>query len=141
VWLVYGEYSTQCICRDGYLTEDIEWLTGHQYSDLIHLYGLARAGYVPQTFSVLFSYPGQEVVRDLLAMCKGRAIIHDVKFAVDLFDVPSFVTPDILGIRQPVSTPLCEVVDVEETDMAMVFHTSGTTGGEYFGTCSRPILQ
>ncbi|KDR66678.1 hypothetical protein GALMADRAFT_232387 [Galerina marginata CBS 339.88] len=105
------------------------WLTGHAYSDLIHLYGLTRAGYIPQTFSVLFSYPGQEVVRDLLTACNGKAIIHDIKFAVDLFDIPSFVTPSIQNVPKIEAGKLLAVLNVDEMDMAMVFHTSGTTGG------------
>ncbi|KIP05680.1 hypothetical protein PHLGIDRAFT_119584 [Phlebiopsis gigantea 11061_1 CR5-6] len=65
------------------------WLTGEHVSDLVHLYGLARAGFVPELFSLKFSAPGGAVVRDLLAECAGRA----------------------LG------------------DVAIIFHTSGTTGG------------
>ena len=110
-------------------------LTGEYVTDLVHLYGLARAGYVPELFSLKFSLPGQAVVRDLLRECNGKALIYDAHFAalVDEIDLPKHTLVDIdiqdLSHDTAASSSLRPLPTVSEEDVAIIFHTSGTTGG------------
>ena len=105
-------------------------LTGEHASDLVHLYALARAGFVPELFSLKFSVPGGAVVRDLLAECGGRALVHDAHFSALLggLSLPLFALPDIAALP-PAAAALAGLPDVADDDVAIIFHTSGTTGG------------
>ncbi|KAF8890319.1 acetyl-CoA synthetase-like protein [Mucidula mucida] len=105
------------------------WLTGHVYTDLVHLYGVSLAGFVPQVFSV--SYLNVAVVKDLLEACAGKALLYDSAFteAVVKIPVPSFEIPLLDDMAVPVSI-LPPIPAVDEHDTAMIFHTSGTTSGK-----------
>ncbi|KAJ7464507.1 hypothetical protein FB451DRAFT_1489915 [Mycena latifolia] len=50
------------------------WITGVVYSDLVHIYGIARAGFI---FEVLNAKMAASTVRDLLAKTGGRALVYD----------------------------------------------------------------
>ncbi|KAJ7983268.1 acetyl-CoA synthetase-like protein [Mycena polygramma] len=106
------------------------WITGENYTDLVHLYALSRAGYVPQIFSQRFSAQGLAVIKDLLSVCNGRALVYDPSFetAVQDLGLPTLVTPalEVLGDLHT----LPSLPDVAPTDTAMIFHTSGTTSGK-----------
>jgi acyl-coenzyme A synthetase/AMP-(fatty) acid ligase len=104
-------------------------LTGEYVTDLVHLYGLARAGYIPELFSLKFSLPGQAVVRDLLNECNGKALVYDQHFTslVDGIALPSFPLVDISKL--PLASTLFGLPNVSSEDIAIIFHTSGTTGG------------
>ncbi|KAF9016263.1 acetyl-CoA synthetase-like protein [Hymenopellis radicata] len=105
------------------------WLTGHVYTDLVHLYGISLAGFVPQVFSVSFS--SVAVVKDLLEACAGKALLYDSAFAeaIAKVPIPSFSVPLLDDMTISVST-LPPIPAVDEHDTAMIFHTSGTTSGK-----------
>ncbi|KAJ7480176.1 acetyl-CoA synthetase-like protein [Mycena galericulata] len=106
------------------------WITGNDYTDLVHLYALSRAGYVPQIFSQKFSAQGLAVIKDLLTACDGKALVYDPSFesAVQELGLPTLVTPSLEVLATPQTLP--SLPDVEPTDTAVIFHTSGTTSGK-----------
>ncbi|KAF9021018.1 acetyl-CoA synthetase-like protein [Hymenopellis radicata] len=106
------------------------WLTGHSYTDLIHLYSICLAGYVPQVFSV--SFAGVAVVNDLLAACDGKALLYDPSFidVISSISVPSLVVPAFDALADKPFGAIPPLPEVNEHDTAMIFHTSGTTSGK-----------
>ncbi|KAF8191520.1 acetyl-CoA synthetase-like protein [Mycena galopus ATCC 62051] len=104
------------------------WVTGVKYSDLATIYGLARAGFVPEVLNAKMTIP---IIRSLFAKTGGKALIFDPKFA-------NLVTADIeflalvnpqLGDLPAASDILPPLPEVAPTDPALIFHTSGTTSG------------
>lgn len=105
-------------------------MTGARYSDLVNLYSLARAGYIPQVFSLRMTVQGRPIVFDMLASTGGKALIFDptlVEYSADS-PFPTFEIPE-LSTLSPVPEPLPELPDVAPTDIGIIFHTSGTTSG------------
>ncbi|KAJ7084974.1 acetyl-CoA synthetase-like protein [Mycena epipterygia] len=107
------------------------WLTGTIYSDLVTLYAISAAGFVPQVFSVKFSRPGRTIILDLLAACDGQALVLDPTFSdeINTTTLPTMEIPTLLSLP-PVVPSTLEASDADSTDTAMIFHTSGTTGGK-----------
>ncbi|KAJ7749584.1 acetyl-CoA synthetase-like protein [Mycena maculata] len=107
------------------------WLRGTIYSDLVNLYAVSAAGFVPQVFSVKFSRPGRTIILDLLAACDGKALLLDPTFSDAINDatIPTIEIP-VLSSHPPVAPGTLEAPSAESTDLAMIFHTSGTTGGK-----------
>jgi acyl-coenzyme A synthetase/AMP-(fatty) acid ligase len=102
-------------------------ITGVKYSDLAHIYGLARAGFIIEVLNANCTIP---IIRDLFAKTGGKALIFDRKFAslVDDLSLPSLVIPELSDLPA-VSSPLPALPDVTPDDIALIFHTSGTTSG------------
>ncbi|KAJ7763650.1 acetyl-CoA synthetase-like protein [Mycena maculata] len=105
------------------------WTTGVAYSDLVHIYGIARAGFVPEVLNAKMSIP---VVRDLLAKTGGKALIYDPSFAkvvadAGRFEFPCLTIPDLHCL--PIPSGLPDLPEVTPNDIALIFHTSGTTSG------------
>ncbi|KAJ7204691.1 acetyl-CoA synthetase-like protein [Mycena pura] len=107
------------------------WITGNQYSDLVHLYAISRAGFVPQLFSQKYTEQGLAVVRDLLSACDAQALAYDPAFEsiIQELALPSLVVPSLQDLVAS-DADLPPLPDVEPTDTAMFFHTSGTTSGK-----------
>ncbi len=126
----------RAICDDDPLiVRQCDRLTGEQVTDLVNLYGLARAGYTPELFSLKFSLPGRAVVRALLEECKGEALLFDSHFADlveggDGMEVPHSRLVNVSDLP-PIgnNNSLAPLPPVSEDDIAIIFHTSGTTGG------------
>ncbi|KAI5124628.1 hypothetical protein M0805_004237 [Coniferiporia weirii] len=106
------------------------WLGGLDYSDVINIYGVSRAGYVPQLFSLRL--PNPTVVFELLERAQAGALIYDPSFedAVKGSPVPSHRAPAVQGfvgcareILPPLPTP------ESRDDLVFIFHTSGSTSG------------
>ncbi|KAF7339984.1 Acetyl-CoA synthetase-like protein [Mycena venus] len=104
------------------------WITGAQYTDLVHLY----SGFVPQIFSQKFTAQGLAVIGDLLSACDGKALVYDPSFgsAIQELGLPSVATPDLETLAAIIGEMLPTLPEVEPTDTAMIFHTSGTTSGK-----------
>lgn len=105
------------------------WLPGMAYQDVLHIYGLSRAGYVPQLFSIRL--PNPDVVLELLTKAGAKALIFDSQFqsltasfplpvhlAIEKRDMASFQYD--LPLMRSNSNPNKPV---------FVFHTSGSTSG------------
>lgn len=103
-------------------------LGGMTYIDLLHIYGVSKAGYIPQLFSLRL--PNPDVILELLKKSQGTALIHDVTYLPVLrtCPIPSFIAIDAFGVttdsslRPYVTTPRGD-------DILMIFHTSGSTSG------------
>jgi acyl-CoA synthetase (AMP-forming)/AMP-acid ligase II len=99
------------------------------YQDVLHIYGLSRAGYVPQLFSIRL--PNPDVVFELLTKAGAKALIFDSQFQSL---TTSFPLPVHLAIEKRDMTPfeydLPLVRPTSNPDKAVfVFHTSGSTSG------------
>ncbi|KAJ7625661.1 hypothetical protein FB45DRAFT_707622, partial [Roridomyces roridus] len=96
---------------------------GTKYSDLVHIYGLARAGFVPEVLNTKMTI---QVIRDLLLKTGGKALIFELSFAgfvsanssVSCVSIPEF---SLLSTFEISSLP--PLPDVEPTDIALIFHT------------------
>lgn len=103
-------------------------LSGFLYTDVLHIYGLSRAGYIPQLFSIRL--PNPVVIYELLQRAGARALVHDSCFSNILGDcpVPTHLARDVRGLDLQ-AVPLPPILDVTEEDAAFIFHTSGSTSG------------
>ncbi|RDB29199.1 Acetyl-coenzyme A synthetase 2 [Hypsizygus marmoreus] len=103
------------------------WIGGFTYMDVLHIYGISRAGYIPQLFSVRL--PNPAVIYELLHRANAKALIHDSTFASELKDcpLPTFFARSVA--KSDAEEPLPVLPDINEEDIAFVFHTSGSTSG------------
>lgn len=113
-----------------YVTESLHRLAGMDYSDVVNIYGVSRAGYIPQLFSLRL--PNPTVVYELLERARARAIIVDRSFVEVARNppVPLHFAASIDDIEEaadsvlpPLFTPL------SKDDTIFIFHTSGSTSG------------
>lgn len=103
------------------------WLGGMTYTDVLHIYGVSRAGFVPQLFSLRL--PSPEVVFELLQKSNAKALIFDPSFesVLSYSPVPVHLAVDI-AIVDVTDEALPEMPAVTNgDDSAFVFHTSGST--------------
>ena len=101
---------------------------GVAYTDVLHVYGMSRAGYVPQMWTS--SLPSPVVVFELLQKAGARALIYEPSFDVDLSGCPvpahlatQVSEQDVAGVTLP---PL--QTDYSASDLVFILHTSGSTG-------------
>ena len=104
-------------------------LSGFTYIDVLHIYGISRAGYIPQLFSLKLA--NSTVVHELLHKAGAQALIYDGSFGSILkdFPLPTYraLTSERLEPSTPVSLP--DISEPQEDDIAFIFHTSGSTSG------------
>jgi acyl-CoA synthetase (AMP-forming)/AMP-acid ligase II len=104
-------------------------LGGTTYVDALHVYGISRAGYIPQLFSLRL--PSPSVIFELIRKADARALIYDASFESVLKDcpVPTLLASDARDagdISGPVPA-LPPVVSGDDT--VLLLHTSGSTSG------------
>jgi long-subunit acyl-CoA synthetase (AMP-forming) len=106
-------------------------LSGFTYTDVLHIYGISRAGYIPQLFSLKLSNP--TIVHELLHQAGAQALIYDASFESIMKDSesPLPMYPALKSERLEPSTPvsLPDISESQEDDIAFIFHTSGSTSG------------
>lgn len=99
------------------------------YVDVLHIYAIVRAGYVPQLFSLRL--PNPDVIFELLAKSSGMALIFDESFGdvEPQGGVPTYMASDVRAeaVCDVTLPPIAEGTDGDET--LMIFHTSGSTSG------------
>lgn len=124
---VYGGDDNSCLSHSELTLWSLR-VTGTSYADLVGLYAMARAGYVPQMFNRHIS---PQVISELLTATGGKALVYDPSLShhAQHAHSSSFLIPDLSTIENP-TDPLPELPDVEPTDIALIFHTSGTTSGK-----------
>lgn len=119
------------------------WIGGYTYSDVLHIYGISKAGYVPQLFSLRL--PDPTVIFELLQKAGARALVGDQGTLSSIGDqgmmnspVPIFTAISFSDIEVSSQSLLQDVNDsylvseeepVDPSDCAFVFHTSGSTSG------------
>ncbi|KAJ4488192.1 hypothetical protein J3R30DRAFT_3281215 [Lentinula aciculospora] len=107
------------------------WIGGFTYTDVLHIYAISRAGYVPQLFSLRL--PNPVVIYELLAKANASALVCDSltsgfldgKCTVPVLHAPSFPDVDLALCSE--SAPLFPICG--PSDLAFIFHTSGSTSG------------
>ncbi|KAF8523945.1 hypothetical protein BU17DRAFT_85424 [Hysterangium stoloniferum] len=109
------------------------WLRGFTYADVVTIYALSRAGFVPQMFG--FELPNTRLVFQLLSRYQGKAFIHDHAKSELLrdsgTDVPCHTAvhystisdADVANIRLP------ELPPASDEDFTFIYHTSGSVSG------------
>ncbi|PCH33823.1 acetyl-CoA synthetase-like protein [Wolfiporia cocos MD-104 SS10] len=105
------------------------WLGGLTYMDTLHIFGVARAGYIPQLFSLRL--PNPDVIYELMHRANAQALIYDASFESVVTNCPTWsqVAVDLRKVSVE-DTPLPTIVTpTSEEDTVMIFHTSGSTSG------------
>jgi acyl-CoA synthetase (AMP-forming)/AMP-acid ligase II len=105
-------------------------LKGTSYQDIVTIWAISRAGYVPQLISIRM--PNPVVVYELLKRAGAVALIADQNFESLLADSPFPVLYSVnvssdgceeLPALEPLATPS------DPKNIVMIFHTSGSTSG------------
>ncbi|KAK7445745.1 hypothetical protein VKT23_014740 [Stygiomarasmius scandens] len=103
------------------------WIGGFTYADALHIYGISRAGYIPQLFSLRL--PNPDVILELLQKSNARALVCDTPGSItgkSSTPVHSAISlTDLVIENEPLPTPPV----VQDEDWAFLFHTSGSTSG------------
>ncbi|KAI0652204.1 acetyl-CoA synthetase-like protein [Trametes meyenii] len=105
------------------------WLGGMTYLDALHIYGIARAGYIPQLFSLRL--PNPEVIYELLQRAGAQALVFEPAFGSIVTDcpIPAEIAVDVRDIDVE-DAPLPALwVPSRGDEIVMIFHTSGSTSG------------
>jgi acyl-CoA synthetase (AMP-forming)/AMP-acid ligase II len=99
------------------------WLGGQTYLDVLHVYGLARAGYIPQLFSLRL--PNPEVIYKLMEDAHASALIYDMATTCSLAEspVPSFVAVPSHDIADGDEELPSIHEDFGADDIFSIFHT------------------
>ncbi|RPD54672.1 acetyl-CoA synthetase-like protein [Lentinus tigrinus ALCF2SS1-7] len=105
------------------------WSNGMSYVDILYIYAIARAGYIPQLFSLRL--PNPDVIYELLEKANGRAMIYEPDLAsmLSTCPCPAYSAVDLRSVEvdntflPPVPQP------TGADDIVMIFHTSGSTSG------------
>ncbi|KAH8664639.1 acetyl-CoA synthetase-like protein [Xylariales sp. PMI_506] len=107
------------------------WLKGLSYLDMVNIYGLARAGYVPQMCSVSLSDPS--TVDRLLQLSGARALVTDPAVDQTMLNdmlLPTFCLSNSEVYNENDLTQLPSLTSPEHGEQViMIFHTSGTISG------------
>ncbi|KAF8464314.1 acetyl-CoA synthetase-like protein [Gautieria morchelliformis] len=118
-------------------------LSGLSYSDVVQIYGVSKAGYVPQLFSI--KLPNPTVVFELLTKANATALIYDPSFEANLDNspVPVYEPADVNHVSEISHKPLLPPqVMISDDEPVFVFHTSGSTSGSpKLVRCSRRWLD
>ncbi|KAI0344302.1 acetyl-CoA synthetase-like protein [Trametopsis cervina] len=128
----YSKFWAKTLSSDGVPQRSVVglWLAGLSYSDVLHIYGVARASYIPQLFSLRL--PNPTIIYELLQKAEGQALIYDPSFADIVADspVPAHAATSVReeDVEDEIISPLSQI-SLEETDIVMIFHTSGSTSG------------
>ncbi|KAL1951670.1 hypothetical protein VTO73DRAFT_819 [Trametes versicolor] len=126
-----ARYWSRTLTAHGVLSRSIVgmWLGGMTYLDALHIYGVARAGYIPQLFSLRM--PNPDVVYELLERAEARALVFDPAYQsiVTNCPVPAEAALDVcaVDVKDALLPPLW--VPSHGDEIVMIYHTSGSTSG------------
>ncbi|KAF8064420.1 hypothetical protein FPV67DRAFT_221742 [Lyophyllum atratum] len=126
----YARHWTRTFTRDGIPPKSVIglWVGGFTYVDVLHIYGISRAGYIPQLFSLRL--PNPVVVYELLQKSGARALVHDRTYEHVLDDcfVPLHSSA-ALTVSETTDVALPDISQSTAEEIAFIFHTSGSTSG------------
>ena len=94
------------------------------------MYGMARAGFVPQIFSLRL--PNPDVIYELLRTAKADALIFDPSFSKVIAESPvsTFCAVQVREMHVSARDPLPAFPTPKSSDdIVLIFHTSGSTSG------------
>ena len=133
-WAPYAFHSRslvrlQLYCCGRNRAKHVRRLGGTTYLDVLHVYGIARAGYIPQLFSLRL--PSPDVVYELLHLAGAQALVFDPAFASIVVNcpIPAELSVDVrsVDVSDAVLPPLW--VPSHGDEIIMIYHTSGSTSG------------
>ncbi|KAF8214043.1 hypothetical protein K438DRAFT_1956145 [Mycena galopus ATCC 62051] len=105
------------------------WIGGYSYNDVLNLYGVSRAGFIPQLFSLRL--PNADVILELLTKTGAKALIYEESFEPALRTWPLHVyraaSIELTAGRSTIDLP--PPLAVQDHEIAFYFHTSGSTSG------------
>ncbi|KAF7347743.1 Acetyl-CoA synthetase-like protein [Mycena venus] len=112
---LFARYWSRTLAERGVVLGSVVgmWIGGYTYNDVLNIYGMSRAGFVPQMFSLRL--PSAEVIFELLHKAKAKALVYESEFAPVLRECPD--------------TPCLSYPPAQPEDIAFFFHTSGSSGG------------
>ena len=102
-------------------------LNGLTYSDIVHIYAVSRAGYVPNLLSNALTDPG--VIYELLTRTQSKAFIHEPTFDLgSCLSIPEYHRID-LSTLTPTSSEgiLPQAQNYDPNAIAFIQYTSGST--------------
>ncbi|EMD35402.1 hypothetical protein CERSUDRAFT_116175 [Gelatoporia subvermispora B] len=128
---VYARYWAHTLKADGIPQRSVVaiWVGGMVYNDWCHIYGIARAGYIPQLFSLRL--PNPDLIYEIMQKANAQALLYEPSYDSMLTSSPFSIhaTIDIRG-RDLGSLPLPPLFKPSSpSDIVMIFHTSGSTSG------------
>ncbi len=101
---------------------------GFTYNDVVIIYGITRAGYIPQLFTLRL--PNPLAIYSLMQKAGAAALVYEPCFSASVVGSP---VPAFLAIPQDsidvTGTVLPDLPPASDDDVAFVFHTSGSTSG------------
>ncbi|KAF8485541.1 acetyl-CoA synthetase-like protein [Gautieria morchelliformis] len=109
------------------------WVRGFTYSDVITIFAISRAGFIPQMFG--FELPNTRIVYELLAKGAGKAIVHDPAKTTLLREsgttLPCYVATDYTTISDAdiAAFPLPDLPAAKPDDYLFIYHSSGSVSG------------
>ncbi|KAF8174893.1 acetyl-CoA synthetase-like protein [Pholiota molesta] len=126
-------YWIEPLKKAGLQSQDVIglWITGEKYTDLVHLYALARIGYIPQMLNKAMATL-DNAIPSLLSLTNAKAILYDPLYssAVASLSYPNFpLVIDLKSLPPLGDRKLPDLPIVPDDAVAVIFHTSGTTGG------------
>lgn len=108
-------------------------IEGMTYQDVLHVFGISRAGYVPLLLHFHRS-SRKSLIAELLRRANTLALICDVSLAQlnrDAFPIPVHANSDLRRVEVPNQYKLPRIEDLVSNPNAVAFvlHTAGTTMG------------
>ncbi|KAJ7126458.1 hypothetical protein C8R43DRAFT_897871 [Mycena crocata] len=105
------------------------WIGGYSYQDILNLYGVSRAGYIPQLFSLRL--PNADVILELLTKTGAKALVYEDLFesALRTWPIPIYRAAAIELAVGRSHFDLPPLPAAQNHEIAFYFHTSGSTSG------------
>ncbi|KAJ7693901.1 hypothetical protein B0H17DRAFT_932562 [Mycena rosella] len=105
------------------------WIGGYSYQDVLSIYGVSRAGFIPQLFSLRL--PNADVILELLIKTGAKALIYEDLFESALRTWPLPVYRAV-GVEVACGSSQLELPPLpvpHNESISFIFHTSGSTSG------------
>ncbi|KAF9061236.1 acetyl-CoA synthetase-like protein [Rhodocollybia butyracea] len=103
-------------------------LGGYKYIDVVHVYAISRAGYIPQLVNI-FPNADYAVIQGPLEQANARAFIYESVYSDIVRDIP-IPCFTLVTVVHPNDYPLPDLPHVTGSDIAIIYQTSGTTSGK-----------
>ncbi|KAI3605677.1 amp-ligase [Moniliophthora roreri] len=104
-------------------------LGGYEYTDVVQIYAISKAGYIPHIFSRL---PGISIVKDLLHKSDTKAFIRSTSFKdvlKSIDDIPTFDPARLEDVDFSNIEFIPPLPENHADDTVLIAHTSGSTSG------------
>ncbi|KAF9061228.1 hypothetical protein BDP27DRAFT_1338412 [Rhodocollybia butyracea] len=103
-------------------------LGGYKYIDIVHVYAISRAGYIPQLVNI-FQNADYSVIQGSIEQGNTRAFIYESVYSDTVRDIPQIPRFTTVTVVHPNDYPLPDLPHVTGSDIAIIYQTSGTTSG------------